>query len=100
MARWELLSNEAAQKTWDEALLHCADYSPYQTYAWGEYRRALGWEPCHWAAFDDNGEIVAMMLGLLRRYPLRVGLVWSEGGPIGDLSVCDSSLQQAMKETT
>jgi len=100
MARWQLLSNEAAQKTWDDALLRLEDCTPFQTYAWGEYQRALGWEPCHWAAFNETGEIVAMMLGLLRRYPFGVGLIWSEGGPVGDLAVCDESLQQAVKQTT
>jgi len=100
MATWQLLSNEAALKIWDKALLQLDDYTPFQTYAWGEYQRALGWEPCRWAAFDDHGEIVAMMQGLLRRYPLRIGLVWSEGGPVGDLSACDESLQEAIKQTT
>jgi lipid II:glycine glycyltransferase (peptidoglycan interpeptide bridge formation enzyme) len=100
MAIWQLLNNEAAQKIWNEALLRLDDYTPFQTYAWGEYQRALGWEPCHWAAFNEHGEIVAMMLGLSRRYPLGVGLIWSEGGPVGDLSVCDESFQKAIKQTT
>src|SRR5687767_6285927 len=100
MAIWQLLSDEVAQKSWDPALLRLPDYTPFQSYAWGEYQRALGWEPCRWAAFDDQGQIVAMMLGLLRRYPFGLGLVWSEGGPVGDLSVCDESLQKAIKQTT
>jgi GNAT acetyltransferase-like protein len=100
MAIWQLLSNEAAQKSWDDALLRLPDYTPFQTYAWGEYQRALGWEPCRWAAFDEQGQMVAMMLGLLRRYPFGLGLIWSEGGPVGDLSVCDETLQKAIKQTT
>ena len=100
MARWELISNEKARMTWDEALLRLSDYSPFQTYAWGEYKRALGWEPCYWAAFDEKDKIVAMMLGCVKRYPLGMGLVWTEGGPVGDLSVCDQSLHDAMRQTT
>ena len=100
MARWELLTDEVARSTWDEALLKFDDYTPFQTYAWGEYRRGLGWQPQHWAAFNERGEIVAMLLGSVRRYPLGFGLVWAEGGPVGDLSVCDASLQEAIKETT
>jgi len=100
MATWQLLTNEVARKTWDEALLQLDDYTPFQTYAWGEYQRALGWEPCRWAAFDEHGAIVAMMQGLVRRYPLKYGIIWSEGGPVGDLSVCDESLQEAIKQTT
>ena len=97
---WKLLSNEEAIASWDAALLKFEDNTPFQSYAWGEYRRALGWEPHHWAAFNERGEIIAMMLGLVRRYPLRFGLVWSEGGPVGDLSVCDQTLQDTMTETT
>lgn len=100
MARWELLANDVAREIWDEALLGCDNYSAFQTYAWGEFRRGLGWEPCHWAAFNEQGEIVAMMLGGLRRYPLGLGLVWAEAAPVGDLSACDESLQSAMKQTT
>jgi hypothetical protein len=100
MARWELLTDEVARETWDDALVRLTDYSPFQTYAWGQYRRGLGWEPCHWAAFNEKSEIVAMILGGLRRYPLGLGLVWSEGAPGGDLSACDESLQNAMKQTT
>ncbi len=100
MATWQLLNIEVAQKTWNEALLRLDDYTVFQTYAWGEYQRALGWEPCYWAAFDENGVIIAMMLGLLRRYPFGIGLIWSEGGPVGDLSVCDERLQKAIKQTT
>lgn len=100
MVTWKLLTDDAAMESWDEALLRLEDYTPFQSYAWGEYRRALGWEPCRWAAFDERGEIAAMMLGQLRRYPLGFGLIWTEGGPVGDLSVCDDSLQQAMQQTT
>ena len=100
MATWQLLANEAAKKTWDESLLRLDHYASFQTYAWGQYQLALGWEPCYWAAFDETGVIVAMLLGLLRRYPFRTGLIWSEGGPVGDLSVCDESLQRAIKQTT
>jgi len=100
MARWELLSDEQAQVTWDESLLRFADSSPFQTYEWAQYKRSLGWQPCYWAAFDDNGKIVAMMLGGLKRYLFGVGLVLCEGGPVGDLSTCNDSLHAAMRETT
>ncbi|MEO8433910.1 MAG: peptidoglycan bridge formation glycyltransferase FemA/FemB family protein [Pyrinomonadaceae bacterium] len=100
MATWQLLSDEAAARIWDEALLKFDDYSPYQSYAFGEYRRALGWEPCRWAAFNEQDEIVALMMGSLRRYPLKLGLVYCEGGPVGDLSACGQDLQTAIKQTT
>jgi hypothetical protein len=97
---WRMLNDQEASASWDAALLRLADYTPFQSYAWGQYRKSLGWEPCYWAAFDKSEKIVAMMLGSLRRYPLGFGLIYCEGGPIGDLSVCDESLQEAMKRTT
>jgi len=100
MARWELLPNEEAARTWDQNLREFDDCTPYQSYAWGEYRRALGWEPFRWIAFDDEEKVVAMMQAAVRRYPFGVALIWSEGGPVGDLSACNDSLQQAITQTT
>ena len=100
MARWELLKNEDAARTWDQTLGEFDDCTPYQSYAWGEYRRSLGWEPYRWIAFNDEEKVVAMMQAAVRRYPFGVGLIWCEGGPVGDLTACNDSLQQAMTRTT
>jgi FemAB family len=99
MARWELLTEEEAQAGWDQALARFEDCSPFQSYAWGEYRRGLGWQPCRWMAFDEQELCVAMIQGYARRYPLGIGIVWSEGGPVGDLAACDSTFHTAVKET-
>lgn len=100
MARWELLTDEESRRLWDQTLMRFADCSPFQSYAWGEYRRALGWEPYRWQALNEQGDVIALMQGSLRRYPLGLGLVWSEGGPVGDLTACDETLHRAMKDAT
>ena len=100
MIKWESISEDRAQVIWDETLTSFADCSPFQSYAWGEYRRTLGWQPHRWIAFDEKDAPVAMMQGYVRRYPFGIGMVWSEGGPIGDLSACDDAFHQAVKETT
>lgn len=99
MTRWELLTDDGARLIWDEGLAQFDDCSPFQSYAWGEYRRGLGWLPYRWAAFDEHNEIQAMMQGYVRRHPFGVGLLWSEGGPVGDLSICDEGLQTVIRET-
>src|ERR1043166_1598769 len=99
MAHWKLLSDEEAQVSWDAMLTRFDDCSPFQSYAWGEYRRALGWQPRRWIAYDEQNVPVAMMQGYLRRYPLGVGLVGSEGGPVGDLSLCDADFQETVRTT-
>ena len=100
MAHWKLLSDEEAQVSWDAMLTRFDDCSPFQSYAWGEYRRALGWQPRRWVAYDENETPVAMMQGYVRRYLLGIGLVWSEGGPIGDLSACGNELHDALRTTS
>jgi lipid II:glycine glycyltransferase (peptidoglycan interpeptide bridge formation enzyme) len=100
MAQWELLTNETARRVWDQNLIRLAGFSPFQMYAWGEYSRALNWEPLYLAARDEKGEIVAMMLGLLRRYPLSIGLMWCAGGPVGDVKTWDHTLQQTLLKAT
>ena len=100
MTKWELLTNESARQIWDENLIRFDDYSPFQMFAWGEYNRALGWQPVYLAARSENGEITAMMLGLLRRYPFGVGLLWCAGGPVGDLSELGADFYQTLTEAT
>jgi len=100
MIKWKLLEDKIAQATWDQELARFDDCSPFQSYAWGEYRRGLGWQPYRWAAFNEKNEIVAMLQGYVRRYFLGIGLLWSEGGPIGDVRAWDESLQQSIQQTT
>jgi Acetyltransferase (GNAT) domain len=99
MAKWELINDDQARESWDQILTRFDDCSPFQSYAWGEYRRALGWQPRRWIAYDEQDAPLAMMQGYLRRYPLGIGLVWSEGGPIGDLSLCKTEFQETVRKT-
>ncbi len=98
MVKWELLTDAGALAHWDGHLLAFDDYSIYQTVAWGEHRRALGWTPYRWAAFD-GGAIVAMAQGLLRRYAGGVGVVWLPGGPVGNIAAWSAGLQQIIRRT-
>ena len=86
MTKWIKIQPEEAEKIWDQNLISFSDYSPFQTFSWGEYNRAFGWDPVHLVAHDTKGKIIGMMLGLVRRYPFGVGLAWSPGGPVGKLS--------------
>lgn len=97
--KWKLIENEAAAREWDENLIRLPDCSPFQTYAWGEYNRALGWQPLYFAAFNENGEIGAMCLGLLRRYPFGIGLMWCPGGLVGDVQAWNEDLRVTILES-
>jgi lipid II:glycine glycyltransferase (peptidoglycan interpeptide bridge formation enzyme) len=100
MFTWKTFTDQEDAAAWDQALTRFDQFSPFQSYAWGEQRRALGWKPYRWMARNDANEIVAMMQGYVRRYPCGIGLVWSEGGPAGDLSLFDHSFTEAVKEAT
>jgi hypothetical protein len=86
-AHWKLLTDHEARRIWNTSAQRFADCSPFQTFEWGQYHKALGWTPVHYAAVADDGEVRAMCLGLLRRLPLRTGFVWCVGGPIGDIEL-------------
>ena len=98
MLKWELWQDPGTLSQWDNRLAAFDDRSIYQTMAWGEYRRALGWTPYRWAAVD-NGNVVAMAQGLLRRYAAGVGLLWLPGGPVGDVAAWNTGLQSIMRRS-
>lgn len=96
---WKLIAEARELADWDRNLLAFDDHTIYQTIAWGEHRRALGWTPYRWAAFDGP-RMVAMAQGLLRRYPGRAGVVWMPGGPIGDITAWNRGLQKMILRST
>lgn len=99
MVKWTLLSSEDALADWDANLIRFEDYSYTQTLSWGDYRGCFGWRPQRWAAFSENGEIVAMMQGLLRTYPGGFGIIWVPGGPVGNIRVCGPELREKILQT-
>lgn len=100
MFTWKLLTDKAASRIWDKNLERFANCSPFQSYAFGEFQRSLGWQPCHWTATNGEGKTTAMCLGLLRTYPLRFGIVWCAGGPVGDVQSWDESLREIIVQTS
>lgn len=100
MTKWQCLTDEQAKAVWDKTLARFEECSPFQSYAWGEYRRGLGWKPYRFTAVNAEDKVVAMVQACLRKYPFGVGLAWAEGGPIGDLSACDENFQQAAQHAT
>lgn len=96
---WKLLDKVEAEELWDKALVKFPDYTLFQTLVWGEYKRDFGWLPYRWVAYNGNGEVCAMMQGLLRRYPLDIGVVWAPGGPVGDISLFDKSFHETILQS-
>ncbi len=100
MFKWELLTDNNASRNWDKNLARFTDCSPFQSYAFGQYHRNLGWQPYYWTATDKNGATAAMCSGLLRSFPLGFGILWCLGGPVGNVQAWDDSLRKTILETT
>lgn len=100
MSKWKLLTEEEAGKNWNEKLVELADYSPFQTFEWGRYHESLGWQPLYCVASDEQGNVSAMALILLKKIFLKTGLAWSPGGPVGALEMFDESLPKEILAET
>jgi FemAB family len=95
---WRLLDEATARDQWNIALAGFADCNAYQSYEWGEYRRAeSGVAPYRWAAYDDSGKIAALFQGALVRKALGRGIVTALGGPVGDLAATLPALPEAVR---
>lgn len=100
MIRWEALSESDALGIWDDSLMGFHDYTLFQTVAWGEHKRDMGWLPCRWVAFNEDNEIMTMVQGLLRKFSYGLGFIWIPGGPVGDISAIGNGFFDFIKCTT
>jgi hypothetical protein len=100
LVKWEILGDEISKESWDKELSRFEGFTLYQCYAWGEHNRSLGWVPFRWVARENGREIVAMVQALYKPYKLGIGMLWSSGGPVGDVSVWGEGLRQVALEST
>lgn len=82
MITWDALEQSSGREEWDRLLLESRDYNVFQSYGWGEYRRAFGWTPARFVAKDESGATVAMAQVLTKRFPAGLTVGWSPGGPV------------------
>ena len=79
MVTWQQFDQSA--DLWDAFLLRALDSNVFQSYAWGEYKRALGWEPLRFIA-TTKADVVGMAQVLLKKPMFGFGIAWSPGGPV------------------
>ena len=96
---WNLLSDSEARGVWDRYLVELGDFSPFQCYTWGELKRHSGWVPFRWIACNGRGDIVAMVQAICRT-KLGAGILWSSGGPLGDMSALGEDFKKAILKGT
>lgn len=82
MVKWKRLDPEVNRIDWASLLSTAKDCSPFQSYAWGEYKRRFGWEPERWVALNGSGRPTCCIQALKKRLPFNRVLVWVPGGPV------------------
>ncbi len=100
MRNWKLIKEEKAAQIWNENLVKFEDCSPFQTFEWGQYQNSLGWTPLYFAHFDEEENITAMSMILLKSFPFKTGFVWVTGGPIGEIENWNEELPKAILKAT
>jgi hypothetical protein len=97
-ANWALIAEDQARLEWNSWLQRLEDFSPLQSFEWGQYQKSLGWQPNYWIDRGRDGRPRAMCVALLRRLPGSAGLIWCTGGPIGDVDLW-TALPDAIRQT-
>jgi len=81
MLNWQIVTNGEAARWWDAQLIGAEDYSVFQSFGWGEFKRREGWQPCRIAGCNPQGRIAAMVQVLVKTLPLGFAVGWAPGGP-------------------
>lgn len=79
---WGLVEEPSDPEKWNRTLEQGADRNVFQSYEWGEYKRAAGWVPMRWIARNADGAVVAMSQILTKSHPAGVMVGWTPGGPV------------------
>lgn len=80
MLNWKLW--DGTSDAWDQALLRAEDYTVFQSFAWGEYKKRANWLPLRYCCADKSGKILGMAQLLVKKLPLGMVFIWVPGGPV------------------
>lgn len=94
MVTWSLFDGRPAE--WASVVGMARDRNVVQAHAWGEYRRAAGWEPQRWIAWNGSRKPLCCMQTLVKPLPLGQRLIWVPGGPVVGFPDTDPSALDAI----
>lgn len=95
---WECIEQKVAETTWDNLVCSFDEYSVYQGFKWGEYKKACGENIARILGKHDD-EIKVMLQCVVKTLPFGCGYVWVPGGATGDLSYLNNEFKKFIRET-
>jgi len=95
MVRWDVLPDSESSRQWDPLLVGMSNYTVYQSFEWGEYKRSFGWSPIRMLA-TDGGRPLSMIQLVQRQYP-GLNVLWASGGPLGPSEVWGAGLTTSIR---
>ena len=78
MLNWQLWKDTT--DAWDLSLVSSEDYTVFQSFGWGEYKKRSGWLPLRYYRLNKNGKTQAMAQILIKKLPLGMVFIWVSGG--------------------
>ncbi len=97
MVEWVRCSaQDTTPAAWDQLLGQATDANPFQSYAWGEYKRRSGWEPERWQAIDEHRQPLGCLQVLKKQLLFNRFLVWTPGGPVIGFPNCHGQMSGAL----
>lgn len=94
--RWECVEQKVAETSWDNLVCSFDEYSVYQGFKWGEYKKTCG-ENIVRIVGKLNDEVKIVMQCVVKTLPFGCGYVWVPGGILGDLSYLNDSFKKFLK---
>ncbi len=82
MVTWEPYAEAEGSQGWNSLLLQADDYTVFQSFEWGEYKRGTGWQPLRYVGYKHGGKVAGLAQVLVKLLPFGLGVVWAPGGPV------------------
>ncbi len=93
MVNWERFDGKP--EDWACLLARTQEANPFQAWAWGEHKRAEGWQAEPWVA-RESGRTLACVQVLKKSLPLGGFLAYAPGGPILGLPETDGKAKEVL----
>ena len=82
----KLTKNSLNNIQWNESLSQFQQYNIFQSFEWGELKKAEGWNPIRIIVSDNERKNLTLIAQIVMKKVLGVNIAWCPGGPILDIN--------------